>query len=72
MPRRKNQLPEAPPRRDITCEQCDKRGVVGGDIFPYLVSIDPPVHRWMHQRCAEQFHTQRGEPGLPAEVADYR
>lgn len=71
MPRR-YKPPEAAPRRDITCEQCDKRGVVGGDVFPYLVSVNPPVHRWMHRSCSEVFHAQQGERGPPVEVEDYR
>lgn len=67
---KRNRVREAQPRKDITCEQCQLRGVIGGDVFPYLVTAVPPVHRWMHQRCAEEFRVQRGAQQLLEAVAD--
>src|SRR5262245_13424662 len=63
---------EAEPQHDISCEQCGGKGVIGGDVFPYLVSAVPPVHRWMHQGCAEEFRVQHTATLLPEVTADCR
>lgn len=36
----------------LPCDHCGRNGYVAGDLFPYLVSVAPATHRWLHVRCS--------------------